>query len=109
MTHWKAEGRKVKNATLRAINTRMKKRVGESDLGRMMKGDSPVMHGHKTEPQAGPHENQARLYAQALGVSLEDAQARIARHEAILKEAGQLGAGTNPKQAAEWVDAQHML
>ena len=109
MTKWKAEGRKVRNATLRAINTRMKKRVGESDLGRMMTGDWPVMHGAKCEAKFGPHENQAALYAQALGVSLEDAQARIARHEAILKKAGQPGSGTNPKQAAQWVDAQHML
>ena len=109
MTYWKAEGRKVRNATLRAINARMKKRVGESDLGRIMKGGRTVMLGHKTESKAGPHENQARLYAQALGVTLEDAQARIARHEVSLKKADQPGAGTNPKQAAQWVDAQHML
>ncbi len=89
MTHWKFEGRKVRSATLRAINTRMKKRVGESDLGRMMKGGSPMMHGAKYDAKAGPHENQARLYAQALGVTLEDAQARIERHEASLKNAGQ--------------------
>ncbi len=98
MTTWKKDGRKVRNATLRAINSRMKKRVGESDLGRVAQGMPPLC--------AGAHENQASLYAQALGVSLQEAQERIARQEAILRDAGQPGAGTSPKQAAAWVEAR---
>ena len=80
---------KIQKATLRAIDTRMKKRVGESDLGRLYRGEGLHCRADRLDYSAGTDENQAYLYAQALGVSLEDAQARIESHRRILRDAGQ--------------------
>ena len=85
---------KVRAKTLRAINSRMKKKVGESDLARVKS---------RLEPGETFCRYQAAMYAKALGVTPEDARERIARHENTLRAAGQPGPGTSPAQAAAWL------
>ena len=93
---------KIQKATLRAIDARMKKRVGESDLGRLYRGEMLHCRDARCHYSADMDENQASLYAQALGVSLEDAQARIASHRRILRDAGQ-PEGFNVARAKAWL------
>jgi hypothetical protein len=102
-TVWKGEGRKVRTKTLNAINARMKGKVGESDLGRAHSQSSSCLKGWiYRESGESVSSHQARLYAAALGVPLADAQARIARQESILAEAGQ-PTGFHLKEAREFV------
>ena len=94
---------KIQKATLRAIDSRMKKRVGESDLGRLYRGETLHMTVRaRCYYPAGADENQASLYAQALGVTLEDAQARIESQRRILRDADQPD-GFHLARAKTWV------
>jgi len=85
-TTWKGEAGKLRRRVLGAVDTRMKKKAGESDLGRLYTGDNPILFrrwhsGLKTGAVARENRarNQAVMYAAALDVTLDDAQARIAR------------------------------
>jgi hypothetical protein len=97
---WKGEAAKIRRRVLGAIDARMKKRVGESDLGRLWSGDSPLMSrgwvnasGYAARARENAAHNQAVLYAVALGVSLDDAQARIAAQLATVGDTFQPGKG----------------
>jgi len=83
---WTGEAGKVRRRVLGAVDRGMKKKVGESDLGRLYSGDSSLLSGWSgsMSHSEGRDHNQAALYAVALGVTFEDAQARIARqHELV--------------------------
>ena len=93
---------KIQKATLRAIDSRMKKRVGESDLGRLYHCETPHCRGARYDYSAGAVDNQASLYAQALGVTLEAAQARIEAQRRVLRDAGQPD-GFHLARAKAWI------
>ena len=102
-TVWKGEGRKVRTKTLNAINARMKGKAGESALGRAHSQSSGHMKGRiYRESGESVSGHQARLYANAMGIFLADALARITRQESILREAGQ-PTGFHLKEAREFV------
>ena len=84
-TKWIGEAGKVRRRVLGAVDKRAKKKIGESDLGRLYTGDSSLLSGWSGSVSQGDrYHNQAVLYAVALGVTFEDAQARIARqHEVV--------------------------
>jgi hypothetical protein len=97
---WKGEAGKIRRRVLGAIDARMKKRVGESDLGRLWTGDPPIMSrgwfnasGYAAGARDSAAYNQAVLYAAALGVSLEEAQTRIAAQLATVGDTFQPGKG----------------
>jgi hypothetical protein len=90
VTKWKGEAGKVRRKVLGAVDARMKKKVGESDLGRLYAGDYPLFARNWPGLVTGRgardnrEHSQAVLYAAALGVTLEDAQARIAGQAAVV-------------------------
>jgi hypothetical protein len=88
---WKGEAGKVRRRVLGGIDSRVRGNVGQSDLGRIWAGDTPIRSGHKDlrEDTREPKDLwQARLYAAARGVTLEEALERRDRQLDMVREAG---------------------
>jgi hypothetical protein len=109
VTKWKGEAGKVRRKVLGAVDARMKKKIGESDLGRLYAGDYPLFARNWPGLVTGRgardnrERNQAVLYAAALGVSLEDAQARIAQQRETVGDTFVPGKPALPSSAKPWV------
>ena len=89
MTQWKGESRKVRSKTLASVNARMKKRVGESDLGRLTEHAAREARSRIGGRRTPDNYGAVSLYAEALGVTLFEAGARIAAQHARLAEQGE--------------------
>lgn len=86
---WTGEAAKIRRKTLAAINTRCKKRVGESDLGRVLKGLTCLHSMPPNAPRMSKADMHVRMYADAMGVDVFEAGAIVARQKNRLARLGE--------------------
>lgn len=76
---WTGEAAKVRRKTLTSINRRCTKKFGESTLG---------AHFSAAKPERAKRD-QISLYAEAMGISFDQAADRVAAQEARLAQLGE--------------------